>query len=300
MTEPPLVIVNPVAGGGRARRFWDRAAVSCLTAGLALEVVYTGGRGDAANAAAGAGDRLVIAVGGDGTAHEVVNGLLRRPSSRPPRFAPLLYGSAGDLARTLPCPSRPAEVAVWLSQDRWRVVDVGRVGSSTGRRYFINAADVGIGAEVVRRAARGPAGLAGTLNFLGAAVVSLIVHRNTLVQLAADQGAVEEIRVRTIAVANGRYFGGGMQIAPNADPADGLLDIVIVGDFGRLEGIVNLPRLYRGTHITLPKVRVLRARRLEVDAPEPVGVETDGELAGTTPAVFEVVPSALRVLEWSP
>ncbi len=298
MTPPPLVIVNPVAGGGRARRFWERSALSCQAARVEVDVVHTVRRGDAANAAAEAGDRLVIAVGGDGTAHEVVNGLLRRPATHRPRFGALLYGTGSDLVRTLRSPRRPNEVPAWLGQDRWRRIDVGRVGSSTGRRYFVNGADVGIGAEVVRRAALGPARLGGTVNFLGAAVLSLMVHRNSPVRLCTDDGSVEEARVRTIAVANGGYLGGGMRIAPDAQPDDGLFDVVIIGDFGRFEAIRYLPRLYRGTHVTLGKVRVMRAKRLEVDAVEPVGIETDGELAGTTPAVFEVVPSALDVLGW--
>lgn len=298
MTGSPLVIVNPVAGGGRARRFWERSAVACREAGLEVDVVHTERRGDAANLAAQGGDRLVIAVGGDGTAHEVVNGLLRRPANRPPRFGALMYGTGSDLVRTIPSPRRPDDVPAWLRQDRWRRIDAGRIGSSTGRRYFINAADVGIGAEVVRRAAAGPARLGGTVNFLGAAVLSLMVHRNTTVRIRADDGSVEEARVRTIAVANGSYLGAGMHIAPDARPDDGLFDVVIIGDFGRFEAIRHLPRLYRGTHVTLRKVRVMRAKRLEVDAVEPVGIETDGEPAGATPAVFEVVPLALNVLAW--
>jgi diacylglycerol kinase family enzyme len=89
-----------------------------------------------------------------------------------------------------------------------------------------------------------------------------------------------------------------MRIAPDARPDDGLFDVVIIGDFGRFEAIRHLLQLYKGTHVNLAKVRVLRARRLEVDAAEPVGIETDGEPAGSTPAVFEVVPAALDVLIW--
>src|SRR5216683_1571841 len=141
------------------------------------EVVETKRRGDAANYAAEAGDRVVIAVGGDGTAHEVVSGRLRRPSGRPPKSGFLQRGTGADLRRSLVSPRRPEDVAEWLQTDRWRLIDVGRVGTSTGRRYFINVADAGIGAEVVRRAARGPAIMGGTLNFLGGAVISLLTHR---------------------------------------------------------------------------------------------------------------------------
>jgi YegS/Rv2252/BmrU family lipid kinase len=295
----PLIIVNPAAGGGRARGFWRQCAAAC--AGLGLEVIETRRRGDAADFAAAAGDRLVIAVGGDGTAHEVVNGLLRRPGRVPPRFGALLRaGTAGDLGRTLPSPSRPELVPAWLSTNRWRSVDVGRVSTSTGRRYFINVADAGIGAEVVRRAARGPAWVGGTANFLGAAVISLLKHRNASVQLRLDDGPVLRRRIRTIAVANGAYLGGGMWIAPHAELNDGQFDVVTIGDVSRWLGIRSLPMLYRGTHGRLTQVEFGRARRVEIASDEPIGVEADGELAGSTPAVFEIVPDALQVIDWQP
>src|SRR5205823_12801021 len=124
---------------------------------LTLEVVETRRRGDAADYAAAAGERLVIAVGGDGTAHEVVNGLLRRPTARPPRVGFLQRGTGADLRRSVASPRRPEDVAAWLTSDRWRPLDAGRPSTSTGRRYSINAAAAGIGAELARRAARGPA-----------------------------------------------------------------------------------------------------------------------------------------------
>jgi diacylglycerol kinase (ATP) len=241
----------------------------------------------------------VIAVGGDGTAHEVVNGLLRRPSGRPPRFGALLRaGTAGDLARSVPSPSRPDLVPGWITMNRWRSVDAGRLSTSTGRRYFINVADAGIGAEVVRRAARGPAWVGGTANFLGAAVLSLLTHRNAWVQLRLDDGPVLRRRVRTIAVANGAYLGGGMWIAPGAAVNDGLFEVVTIGDVSRWLGIRSLPMLYRGTHGRLAQVEFGRARQVEIESDEPIGLEADGELAGTTPAIFEIVPNALEVIDW--
>jgi len=292
------VIVNPAAGGGRARGFWRRCAVA--SAGLAFEVVETSRRGDAADYAAAAGGRLVVAVGGDGTAHEVVNGLLRRAAGRPPRVGFLQRGTGADLRRSIASPRRPEDVAAWLTTDRWRPLDAGRLSTSTGRRYFINVADAGIGAEVVRRAARGPGVLGGTVNFLGAAVVSLLRHRNTQVRLRLDDGPVLQRRIRTIAVANGAYLGGAMRIAPDAQPDDGWFDVVTIGDVGRWLGIRSLPMLYRGTHGQLSQVEFGKARRVEIESDGPIGVEADGELAGTTPAVFEIIPGALQVIDWRP
>lgn len=289
-----------MAGGGRAFRFWRRCVPTCQLAGLEVEVFITQRRGDAADRAAAAGDRLVVAVGGDGTAHEVVNGLLRRRQAEPPRFGALVAGTGADLVRSVPSPRRPEEVAGWLQSGKFRPLDAARVGTSTGRRYFVNAADAGIGAEVVRRAAAGPAVLGGTANFLGAAVGSLLVHRNAEVRVRLDEGPVQQLRIRTIAIANGAYLGGGMRMAPRARPDDGLLEVVIVGDIGRWEGIRSLPLLYRGTHDRLSQVRFASARRVEIESDQPIGVEADGELVGMTPAVFEIVPGALRVLDWGP
>jgi diacylglycerol kinase (ATP) len=242
----------------------------------------------------------VVAVGGDGTAHEVVNGLLRRASGHPPKVGFLQRGTGADLRRSVAAPRRPEDVAAWLTTDRWRPLDAGRLSTSTGRRFFINVADAGIGAEVVRRAARGPGALGGTVNFLGAAVVSLLRHRNTPVRLRLDDGPVLQRRIRTIAVANGAYLGGAMQIAPDARPDDGWFEVVTIGDVSRWLGITSLPMLYRGTHGRLPQVEFGRARRVEIVSELPIGVEADGELAGTTPAVFEILPGALQVIDWRP
>src|ERR1700736_3445849 len=116
--DRPLVIVNPVAGSGRARGFWRECAAACSR--VPFEVVETRRRGDAADYAAAAGDRVVIAVGGDGTAHEVVNGLLRRPGAQPPRVGVLQRGTGADLRRSIPSPRRPEDVAAWRAAGRWR------------------------------------------------------------------------------------------------------------------------------------------------------------------------------------
>ena len=243
----------------------------------------------------------MVSVGGDGTAHEVVNGLLRSGTGTVPRFGALLRGgTAGDLARSVPSPRRPEDVPGWLLTNRWRPIDAARLETSAGGSFFINAADAGIGADVVRRAARGPGWAGGTANFLAGAVISLITHQNDAVVVRLDGGPAARLRVRTIAVSNGAYLGGGMRIAPSARMDDGLLDVVTIADIGRVKGIASLPMLYRGTHGRLREVEFAQARRVEIDADHPVGVEADGELVGSTPAVFEILPGALQVIDWQP
>ena len=212
----------------------------------------------------------------------------------------MLAGTGADLVRSVPSPRRPEDVPLWLQSGRFRRLDAGRVATPAGHRYFVNAADAGIGAEVVRRAALGPPFLGGTINFMGAAVASLMVHRNAPIRLRLDDGRVQQLRIRTIAVANGSYLGGGMRMAPRARPDDGLLEVVTIGDIGRLRGIRSLPLLYRGTHDSLAEVTFASARRVEVESDLPIGVEADGELVGTTPAIFEILPDALEVLDFRP
>lgn len=265
---------------------------------MRVNVVTTTRRGDAAEAAATANGRTVIAVGGDGTIHEVVNGLLRRRGATRPRFGALRAGTGGDFCRSLPGPRDPAAVPAWLQAARFMPIDAGRAATSSGRRFFINAADAGIGARIARRAAAAPALLGGTARYLGAAAWSLLVHRNVLVRVRVDDGPIERLRVWTIVVANGGYAGSGMWLAPDARLDDGWLDVVIIGDIGRPLAIRSLPLLYQGKHGQLAQVRFARARRVEVEAEAPAQVQTDGELVGETPAVFDVVPGALDVLVW--
>lgn len=265
-----------------------------------MDVVETTGPGDATALAETAGDRPVIAVGGDGTAHEVVNGLLRRHRLQPPRVGFLQRGTGADLRRSIPSPRRPQDVPAWLTHDQWRLVDAGVLSTASDRRFFINVADVGIGAEVVRRAAHGPRRAGGTVNFLTAAIVSLLVHRNASIRIRLDDGPWLTRRIRTVAVANGAYLGGSMFMAPRARVDDGAFEVITVGDIGRLKGILSLPLLYRGTHDRLAEVEFARAGRVQIEADEAIGIEADGELAGTTPVTFRILPKALQVIDWPP
>lgn len=260
----------------------------------------TTGPGDATALAETAGDRLVIAVGGDGTAHEVVNGLLRRHNTQPPRVGFLQRGTGADLRRSLPAPRRPQDVPSWLTRDRWRPIDAGLLTTSSDRRFFINVADVGIGAEVVRRADRGPRWAGGTVNFLSAAIVSLMVHRNAPIRIRLDDGPWLTRRIRTVAIANGAYLGGAMFMAPRARVDDGLFEVITVGDISRLKGIFSLPLLYRGTHERLAEVEFAQAGRVQIESDQAIGIEADGELAGSTPVTFRILPKALQVIAWPP
>jgi len=301
----PYFIVNPAAGRGRASQDWEKLAQLLRACGLRFETRKTLRRGQAAELAREGirlGYRTILVVGGDGTVSEVINGLLPLSEIRQDRvlFGAVPAGTGSDFARSIPLPKEPQMLARTLRAGQRRPLDIGHMtyqaGAKRMARFFANVADVGIGAEVVRRAAAQPRWLGGTGAFLVASVASLLTHHNERIELTIDGGSRIETRVRALVVANARYFGGGMHVAPAADWSDGVLDVVVLGNIGRMEGILSLPQLYRGTHGRNRKVVFLRARQIIVRAAQPVGLEADGELLGTTPVEFNVWPGALDAL----
>ena len=233
---------------------------------------------------------LIIVTGGDGTLNGVVNGLMPDPQI-PVAFLP--SGRGKDSARTLPSLSRSDLARTGIS---WKTeqVDVGMVTLAGGTaRYFVNISSLGLGATAARIATGLPR-LLGTASYLVGAALGLVSDGHFSLQLRVDDQMVATLeRCRIASVANGRYFGGGLQIAPMASVRDGLLEIVIVSGAGRVEILRNLPRVFRGTHMTHPAVRHWTARSVSIEATPSVGIETDGEVIGATPATFTILPGAL-------
>jgi diacylglycerol kinase (ATP) len=303
----PLVVVNPQSGGGRTGRGWSETAALLRRAGLDFDYALTERPAQAKELAADAvreGRPLVVAAGGDGTIHEVANGLLEQQGGGPPqcRFGLLPLGTGGDFRRTFRISRDLAEAARVLVAGRTRRVDAGRI-SFTGPDgapsacHFVNIADAGIGGDVVTRVNRGLRLPSGELTFALATAVSLLSWRNQPMRVVVD-GAEHELTAQQVVVANCRYYGGGLCIAPRAEPDDGLFDVILAGDLGLLENVRLLRPLRRGTHLDRghPKLLHRTARRVEVDAPRRVRLDVDGEQPGTPPAVFEVVPGALDLV----
>ena len=247
---------------------------------------------------------MVVAAGGDGTIHEVVNGFFDEAGQAPAgntRMGLVPLGTGGDFRRTFEFPRDIRAAADILRAGRTRRIDVGRVtfvahDGSRGSRIFSNIADAGLGGEVVHRVNNGMRIGRGQLTFLLASAVSLLTYRNPRLRVEAD-GEVQEVTAQQAVVANARYYGGGMCIAPHAEPDDGLLDLVLVGDVGRLENIRMLGPLRAGTHLDggFP-ITTRRVRRVRVEADSMVRVDADGEQPGHLPADFEVIPSALELV----
>jgi diacylglycerol kinase (ATP) len=291
-----VVIVNPASGGGRTERLWPELRDDLQRIGLVFDWAPTTGRSNAidlARAAASAGAQLIVAVGGDGTLNEVVNGATRE-SGESPVVGAVLTGRGRDAARNfgLSFDVRTAARALVHGADARFDLIRGEWTDGT-RRYVVTAAGAGFDAAVARRAVVG--GRRGTLPYVSAILKSLAAHATVMTEIEADGAMAWAHRISTVVVANGAYYGGGMKIAPDANAADGQLDCVVLGDFGRLEFLWWLPTVYRGTHLASAKVVTRRARRLTIRPVSPLPVHVDGEPAGETPVTFEIRPGALRL-----
>jgi len=306
MPEPSrwFVIVNPVSGGGRARRRWPRLAAALERRGIAHESAMTTSAGHAAELARQAvscGYRRLMAVGGDGSFNELVNGLFAKRDVSLDELlvsvAPL--GTGNDWAQAMQVPDDPDELAAAMARGLRRNVDLGIAeaadtpGGGTRRLAFHNVAGAGLDAEVLRHAPRaGPRALA----YLVGLARALVRYRAPRFELTAD-GQSWSGRYWIALAAIGPYCGGGMRLAPGALPDDGYLDLVTIEPLPIVAAISRVPRLFSGRLARDPAVRVLRCRSLTIRSDAPCGVEIDGQPFGTTPVRIGLLPGALSVLD---
>ena len=291
-----LVIVNPAAGGGRTERRWPALRDELHRLGLVFDWTPTSARGtatDLAREAVARGAALVVAVGGDGTLNEVVNGAVG-DGGPAPTVGAILTGRGRDAARNFGLATDPHLAARRLVAGEDIAVDLVRAAWPGGaRRWALNAAGAGFDAAVAARAASG--GGSGTLPYLAAVLATISAHVPVPAEIETDAAGGWSGRLTAAVVANAAHYGGGMKIAPAADPTDGRLDLVVLGDLGRLELLRWLPTVYGGGHLRCAKVLALTARRVMVAAAQPLPVHVDGEAARPTPVTFSAVPRALRL-----
>ena len=299
-----LLIVNPRAAGGRVGRTWSRVVEGLRAAGPALEVVPTTGPGDATNLArmaAATGTRDVGVVGGDGTLNEAVNGLVEDDRLlHDTRLTLLPMGSGSDFARSLDLPQAATAMPVLLASEAFRAVDVGRArflrpDGTEGVRYFLNILEAGAGGEVMKRVNRSRKLLGARLAYLGAILRTLATYQNPRVRVELDGRLLVEGRLNSVIAANGRHYGRGLLPAPEAEPDDGLLDVVLFGDVGFREALTSMRRLRKGTHLTHPKVSAHRGASLTASSEEEVPIEMDGEVVGRLPMDVRLLPRLLPV-----
>lgn len=285
------IIVNPAAGRGRGivqlRQFVSGGPLE------SWDWHETKGPGDAFRIARSLAndDQIVAAAGGDGTVSEVAAAL----SGRVATLALLPVGTGNDLARTLGIGASLPRALTAIESQAPRRVDMMRWTNRAGDGLGVNVAGSGFDAVVARRINEGYRYLRGTTAYVAAVLGSLRTFQPARLHLEID-GIAHETTAMLCAIANAKSYGGGMRVAPNAELDDGLLDVVVVEGLSRTAFLRAFPRVFAGTHVSHPKVRVFRGRNVFLRTESPLPVLNDGELIGETPVRFEVLPGVLKVL----
>jgi YegS/Rv2252/BmrU family lipid kinase len=307
-----FVVVNPRSASGRTMHEWptiDRA-LRAVYPGMA--VGFTRARGDATTmvrTALNEGHHEIVAIGGDGTINEAVNGFFGAKGAISPDavFAFVTSGTGGDYRKTYGVEDGALAAIARLGKASVRAVDVGRISclsvkGQPSTRYFANISSFGLSGVIVESVNRARIAklFGGKFAFAFHSAVAALLYRDRAVRIHTDSGLDEIARIATVAIANGRYFGGGMMVAPDAKPDDGLFDVVIIGSSPKAKAMADMKLLYTGQHVNRPNVRVVRAHKV-VAAPvaetkgRPVFIEADGENVGKLPATFEILPRALNL-----
>ena len=317
MIEQPniLLILNPVAGRGRSLKMYRRLEQFLQKLPARLTMVCTERPVHAfelARTAARSGrGGLIVAMGGDGTVNEVINGLMSVAYDERPALGILPTGRGADFskARGVRLPTDLREAARTLVGSHEVRLDVGRATFEPGDyaglepaegracRYFLNVASLGFDAAVTEEANRPPVGWRRVSSYYSSIFVTLRTYTNRRVTYRLD-GQTHTGVFNSVIAANGNYYGGGMRIAPGADPRDGQFEIVLLGDVNRVEILAVAPLLYPGWHRFHPKANLLSGQRLEIEPDQTdkrLPIQLDGEMVGQAPASFEIVPGALRL-----
>ncbi len=285
-----LAIVNPAAGNGTGQRLAARIARTLRDAGLRVEIERTPAQGEGARLAreaAEAGYGMVIAVGGDGTANEIANGLVGSGTA----LALYPIGAGNDFARALGYPRRRRDVPLFIRTARRRTIDVGDANG----RVFLNAAGVGIDGHVAERVVATVRIVGPGLGWFAGALAGIATYQPIPMRVLID-GELRSGRFLTVVAANATHFGGGMRVAPQAELDDGQLDVVLAGDLGKRESLLALAKLYRGTHVNGTTITTQRARVVEIELAQPAASELDGEVTRVQNLSIRVRPRALEVI----
>ncbi|HEY4182893.1 MAG TPA: diacylglycerol kinase family protein [Kofleriaceae bacterium] len=302
-----VVVVNPNSQGGKLGKRWSEVA-EVLQRAFPFDEVMTTGVGDATRLTRDAlakGAQRIVAIGGDGTVNEVVNGFFENGVAIAPdaTFALVPFGTGGDFRKTLGLSTSHADAAAVIAGGKRRKIDVGKLTfvSTAGQptvRMFANITSFGVSGVVDRLVNESKKRLGGKLAFMAASVRATFQYSNQRVALTFDGKDRVDTTIYNVAVANGRFFGGGMKVAPDAELDDGTFDVVALGDMGMGDVIKMSRRIYTGDHLKMDKVTVRRAKVVEAEPIDPGGIvelDVDGEAPGRLPAKFEIVPQALWV-----
>lgn len=298
-----LFIVNPAAGHGRAGGRWDRARELAKNLFPDMELARTERPGhgrELAREAILSGAELVVAVGGDGSVGEIVDGYLSVPEAarRNAVLGTFPAGSGCDFANHLGIPREPEAWAAFFAAASRRRIDAARATfrgkeGEPRARNFMNVAALGLPGDVAVTVARRGKFLGGTLTYLLEGALAVATAKAKRMSLTIDGVQEPDAAYHLLAAANTSTFGGGMKLAPDADAEDGLLDLLTIADVPRAELMTLLPKAYSGGHVGRPGVVLRRAKRIEIRSEEALPLNIDGDADGTAPVVFEVLPKAI-------
>lgn len=301
MSKATLVILNPKAGSGRAGRLWSKLEplMYCEFGDLVVAITDTPQQvGEHLDKARDAGLTRLIAVGGDGTSHAIINAMLelqaRQPDGEPMVFGQLPVGTGQDFARTLHIPAQPEEAIRWLAGAKAQPIDVGELEYNGTRRYFLNISSVGISGDVVRQVDgvyRYP------WTYWLATVRSFLTYQAPSVRVRLDSELWYEGRAWLVAVANGAIFGRGMAIAPQARVDDGLFDVVLVQGSPRFVALKAFNTVYSGQHLRRDDVQLRRGREVEIESQSGrLLLDLDGEPGEGENLRYRIKPGAVQML----
>ena len=301
-------IINPKSAGGKTGKKWNEIfKLLQKTFGNDADAAFTEGPMHAVQLTKESiRDEYdsIIAVGGDGTINEVLNGFFEDDQLLRDNVAlgVLEMGTGADFIRSLNMPNRWEEAIPYLKKASAQKIDVGKatfqsIGEKPMTRYFINICDFGIGGAVVERTNRTTKLFGGKITFLWSILITLLQYNNQEIRYKLDGGDWQTGKFNNFIIANGRYFGGQLNPAPNALLDDGIFDIVSFGDIGRIDATANLSNLRKGTHLKHPKISVTHAKTIEAAADNPVYIDMDGELVGVLPIQIEILPKRLLLLQ---
>lgn len=297
------VVVNPASANGATFKRWPEIAAAFESEDVTYVHSFTEGPGHATELTRDyleKGFDLIISVGGDGTVNEVINGFfdVEKPVSENASFGYISTGTGGDLGRTIGTPKDLAASIRKIVDSSPRPLDVGKVTfiNNLGNkeiRYFINVAGIGLDGDTVDRVNRTSKVFGGFISFLWGTVVSVILYHNKKMAITIDGKLICKEPITTVVIGNGCYFGGGMFALPHAIMDDGLFDIIILRDLSKLNLLLSLPRVYRGTHLSHPRINSLRGTVVEVDSEDNALLNLDGEQPGRVPVKIELLPKAI-------
>ncbi|MCP3959913.1 MAG: diacylglycerol kinase family lipid kinase [bacterium] len=289
-----VVLVNPAAGGGRAGRLWERLAPELAGARTIQASGAEAGRAELEESLSEGAER-VIAVGGDGTAHLVANALLDAGHGLIP-FGLVPAGTGSDLARGLGLPRDPAAALRQVLAAEPRPIDALRIETAGGEgRFAVNTISAGMSGAVVPAINAKPR--RGRFTYLTTTLAALLRYRPVPCRVEIDGEPFCDGRFFLVALTNGRYFGNGMPVAPDASLDDGLIDAVFIPPVPLWQLPFRLPQFLSGRHVELPFVRCRRGEHVRLEpSPGFPPYEVDGECLAAGPAGVRILPGALRVL----